>query len=174
MGEEGILGDEAEIGLNKLQIDFPLEVSLTESINWKMSPVEVPSLTEKQMEMVTKGIRKAKLKLNDITNDIEVELNVNLYLANIPNARQMDTKDVKTELFNKEVFREISLSQGSNQDRGLVLTKKEAHIFTNDNLYFGIKLTIPKTGDNETYSIKSGDIFEIGKVYSTITAKVNQ
>ncbi len=126
-------------------------------------------------ELVDKVFDSARLVLQDFDNQLPVELEVSIYLADIPGESTMLDKEFEESLFHKDnkLSAHFTLEARTAEpvDKEVVIVDSSIlDKFTGENLFSGFKLVMP-TGD---YRFESDDSVNIGEVYGSFVFKVNQ
>ena len=176
------------VGMNSVNANIPLDFEIVEPTS-EVMVASVDSLDQDEVDNIKDGVKTFEIMLKEITNQFGIELEAQVYLAELDqdygdpdNLTDDELDDLEALVAQEQHILAVSdqpnqgftieATTGDNTiDKQLMVDPDEADRLRGNNLYFGVKVTIPQTA---SVNLKTGDTVSIADAFAVLTAKVNQ
>lgn len=180
--------NDTTVGINSVSANIPLDFEIVNPTS-EVLVSSVDTLDQDEVDNIKDGVKRFEIMLKEITNQFGLEIEAQVYLASLNRdyGDVDDLSDNELDELEAKVAQEENILAVSNQenqgftieattgdntiDKQLMVNPDEADRLRGDNLYFGIKVTVPKT---DSVNLKTGDQVSITDAFAVLTAKVNQ
>jgi hypothetical protein len=162
-----------------MQATIAFDFTLENDIEKRMTPSLVSdSLDKDQVDDLEEVIKETRLVISELNNQFPIGINVDVYVANMDDwagYSDQQLEDLSETELDKlyqadNLFKSISIEGNTNKKEEVLLEPEEGHRFTADNVYVGVRYTIP-AGD---LVLNSTDKIELKNAFVKLVTKVNQ
>ncbi|AGB42237.1 hypothetical protein Halha_2363 [Halobacteroides halobius DSM 5150] len=169
----------------QVKMNIPFDFTLNQNIEDEVAITAMgQALTERQLAALKSGIKEARLIIGDFENQLPINLEIKYYAGTVSDWATYDNiKNHLASLTSKEkedeldklykpdnLVKTFTLDEGDDGKKEFILRPEAAEVFTQDNVYTGIKYII-KSGN---VTLNTTDLIKIEDAYLELTTKVNQ
>lgn len=172
-GGDVIVAPDTEIGIESIELRVPYEFSLNEDIEFKLVPERAEPFDNESREMLKKDV-KGMLVIEDLHNNLPLAATFEVYAAVIPDPGMTD-EELKEALYKPEnLLKRKTLDQREFYEKYLLEVEKEdLDLFTEENVYIGIRIIVPANKGEDKYRFIAGDKLTFSSIYLSLTGHIN-
>jgi len=173
-GEEVIVTPESKVGIESIELRVPYEFSLNDDMEFTLDPEKVEALDSGTREMLENDA-KGMLVIGNLDNNLPLAVAIEVY-AVVISEPHLTNEELKETLYKPEnLLKSKALAQREYYEKYLLEIKAEdLDIFTEDNVYTGVKIVLPANNGEDKYQFLAGDKLTFDSIYLSLTGHLNR
>ncbi|TDX59281.1 hypothetical protein [Orenia marismortui] len=171
----------------KVDVDIPFDFRVEEDYIEEVNPASIDNVEQDVVDDFQENAKEVRLIIEELNNQTPVAIDLEIYVGSVPawtsystDQELSDYLDSLTEeerdnqlqrLYQSDnLLKSLSIDSHEQKKREIVLDVSKADLFIPEDLYVGVKYTIP-AGD---IVLNSSDMVSIKEAYVKLVTKVNQ
>ncbi|WP_018248075.1 hypothetical protein [Orenia marismortui] len=171
----------------KVDVDIPFDFRVEEDYIEEVNPASIDNVEQDVVDDFQENAKEVRLIIEELNNQTPVAIDLEIYVGSVPawssystDQELSDYLDSLTEeerdnqlqrLYQSDnLLKSLSIDSHEQEKREIVLDVSKTDLFIPEDLYVGVKYTIP-AGD---IVLNSSDMVSIKEAYVKLVTKVNQ